>query len=39
MLSRNVREKNVSINGPLRCQNAVELAKTIGKETFIATDG
>ena len=35
----NVREKNASINGLLMRQNAEELAKTMGKETFSATDG
>jgi methionyl-tRNA synthetase len=35
----NVREKNASINGPLMRQKAEELAKTIGKEKFNATDG
>jgi hypothetical protein len=35
----NVREKNASINGPLLCQKAEELAKTMGKEKFSATDG
>jgi hypothetical protein len=34
----NVREKNASINGPLMRQEA-ELAKTMGKEKFSATDG
>jgi hypothetical protein len=36
---RNVREKNASINGPLVRQKAEELAKTVGKETFSATNG
>jgi hypothetical protein len=35
----NVREKNTSIHGPLMRQKAEELAKTMGKETFSATDG
>jgi hypothetical protein len=35
----NVREKNALINGPLMRQNAEELAKTMGKEKFSATDG
>ena len=30
---------NASINGPLMRQKAKELAKTIGKEKFCATDG
>jgi hypothetical protein len=34
----NDREKNASINGPLMRQKA-ELAKTMGKEKFSATDG
>jgi hypothetical protein len=38
-LFRNVCEKNASINGPLMRQKAEELAKTVGKETFIAPDG
>ena len=35
----NVREKNAPINGPIMCQKAEELAKTMGKEDFTATDG
>jgi hypothetical protein len=35
----NVREKNASIYGPLMRQKEEELAKTMGKETFSATDG
>ena len=35
----NVREKNASINGTLMHQQAEELAKTMGKEKFSATDG
>jgi len=35
----NVRERKASINGPLMRQKAVELAKTMGKEKFSATDG
>ena len=35
----NVREKNDSIYGPLMPQKAEELAKTMGKEKFNATDG
>jgi hypothetical protein len=35
----NVREKNASINGPLVHQRAEKLAKTVGKETFSATNG
>jgi len=35
----NVREKNASINGPLMSQKAEELAKSMGKEKFSATDG
>jgi hypothetical protein len=38
-LFSNVREKNASINGPLMCQKAEELAKTMGKEKLSATDG
>jgi hypothetical protein len=34
----NVREKNALINGPLMCQKAEQLAKTMGKEKFGATD-
>jgi hypothetical protein len=34
-----VREKNAPINGPIMCQKAEELAKTMGKEDFVATDG
>jgi flagellar motor switch protein FliG len=34
-----VREKNASINGPLKRQKAEKLAKTIGKEKFSATGG
>jgi hypothetical protein len=33
-----VREKNASINWPLLCQKTEELAKTMGKEKFSATD-
>jgi hypothetical protein len=35
----NVREKNASIDGPLMRQKAEKLAKTMGKETFSATNG
>jgi hypothetical protein len=35
---RNVREKTVSINGPLMRQKAGELAKTMDEETFSATN-
>jgi methionyl-tRNA synthetase len=35
----NVREKNALINEPFMRQKAEELAKTMGKETFSATDG
>ena len=35
----NVRENNAPINGLLMRQKAEELAKTMGKETFSATDG
>jgi hypothetical protein len=34
----NVREKIASINGPLMRQKPEELAKTMGKEKFSATD-
>jgi len=35
----NVRENNASINGLLMCQKAEELAETMDKERFSATDG
>jgi hypothetical protein len=39
MLFGNVREKNTLINGPVVRQKAEKLAKTVGKETFSATNG
>jgi hypothetical protein len=39
LVAHNVREKNALINGPLMRQKAEELAKTVGKEKFSATDG
>ena len=35
----NVREKDDQIDGPLMCQKAEELAKKMGKNYFVATDG
>ncbi|XP_067127946.1 tigger transposable element-derived protein 4-like [Centruroides vittatus] len=35
----NIREKDVPINGPLMRQKAEELAKEMGKDDFVATDG
>lgn len=36
---RKVREKNAPVNGPMMCRKAEELAKTLGKKGFVATDG
>lgn len=33
-----VRERNAPVNGPIMCQKAEEIAKTMGKD-FVATDG
>lgn len=35
----NVRQKNASVNGPILRQKAEEIAKTMGKDGFSATDG